>query len=111
MVCVTAFDGARPGDDGESRASKGRVCAGKGNDRILCFHVAAHQFVGLADADQFLHAGHLVQRARLDFGMVSRNADGSTLRARHGMGAVSQFLNLLANGAYLLFCGLRLHYD
>ena len=41
--------------------------------------------------------------------MVAGNADGSTLRARHGMGAISQRLDLLANRAYLLFGGVRLH--
>ena len=76
-----------------------------------CFDVAADQLVGLADADQFLHARHLVQRAGLDFATVSGNADGGALRARHGVGAVAQFLDLLANGAYLLFRGLRLHHD
>ena len=76
-----------------------------------CFDVAADQFVRLADADQFLHARHLFQRAGLDFAMVSGDADGGALRARHGVGAVSQFLDLLANGADLLFRGLRLHYD
>ena len=75
------------------------------------FHVAAHQLVGLADADQFLHARHLVQRAGFDFAAISGDADGGALRARHGMGAVAQLLDLLANRAYLLFRGLRLHHD
>ena len=76
-----------------------------------CFDVAADQFVRLADADEFLHARHLVQRAGLDFAAVSGDADGGALRARHGVGPVSQLLDLLANGAHLLFGGVRLHDD
>ena len=92
-------------------SAEGGVGARKSYDRVFRFDVAADQFVGLADADQFLHAGHLVQRAGLDFAAVSGDADGGALRAGHGMGAVSQFLDLLANGAYLLFRGLRLHHN
>ena len=105
------FDGARSGDDGQSGPAEGGVRAGKSDDRVFLFDVAADQFVGLADADEFLHARHLVQRARFDFATVSRDADGGALRARHGVGPVAQFLDLLANRADLLFRGLRLHYD
>ena len=78
---------------------------------FFSFDVAAHQLVRLADANEFLNALHLIQRAWLDFAAVSGDADGSTLRSRHGVSAVSQFLDLLANGAYLLFRGLRLHHN
>jgi hypothetical protein len=49
--------------------------------------------------------------AGFDFAPVSGNSDGGALRARHGMGPVAQFLDLFANGADLLFRGLRLHHD
>ena len=62
-------------------------------------HVAADQFVGLADADEFLHARHFVQRAGLDFAPIPGDADGGALRARHGVGPVAQLLDLPANRA------------
>ena len=85
------------------------VGAGKADDGVLFFHVAADQFVGLADPDDFLHARHLFERALLDFALVAGDADGGALRARHGMGAVAECFDFLANGAHLLFRGMRLH--
>ena len=108
---VAIFDGAGPGDDGQIRdRRRWRPCR-ESDDRVFLFDVAADQFVRLADADQFLHARHLVQRAGFDFATISGDADGGALRARHGVGPVAQFLDLLANGADLLFGGLRLHHD
>ena len=65
----------------------------------------------MRDLDDFLHARHLFERALLDFALVAGDADGGALRARHGVRAISQLLNFLANGAHLLFGGLRLHDD
>ncbi len=96
-------------------ASPGTADGGCGsretNDRIVLLDVAADQFVRLRNLDHFLHAGHLFQRALLDFALVAGDADGGALRARHGVGAISQLLNFLTNGAHLLFRGLRLHDD
>ncbi len=108
---LAVLDGARSGDDGQSGTAECGVRAGKSDDRVFLFDVAADQFVRLADADQFLHARHLVERAGLDLATISGDADGGALRARHGVGPVAQFLDLLANRADLLFGGLRLHYD
>ena len=50
---------ARPGP------ANGGVRPCKTDDGIVELDVAADQFVGLADADEFLDAGHLFERARL----------------------------------------------
>ena len=83
--------------------------AGKPDDRVLFFNVAADQFVGLADPDDFLHARHVVERALLDLALVARDADRRARGAGHGMCPVSERLDPLTNGAYLLFRGMRLH--
>ena len=77
------------------------VGAGKLMTVFLILDVAADQLVRFADADEFLHAWHFFERARLYFPAVASNADGRALRARHGMGAVSQALDFLANRPHL----------
>ena len=44
-----------------------------------------------------------------DLALVAGDADGGALRAGHGVGAVSERFDFLADGADLLFGGLRLH--
>ena len=108
---LAIFDGAGSGDDGESGSAEGGVRARESDDRVFLFDVAADQFVGLADADQFLHSWHFVQSAGFDFAAISGDSDGGALCPRHGVGPVTQLLDLLANRAYLLLRGLRLHHD
>ncbi len=43
--------------------------------------------------------------------VLSGDADGGALRSRHGVGAVPERFDFLANGADLFFGGLRLHDD
>ena len=76
---------------------------------VVGLGVATDQLVGFGDADDFLHAGHFVQRPGFDLALIAGDADGGALRAGHGVGAVSKRFDFLANGAYLLFGGLRLH--
>ena len=106
-----AFDAARSGDDGEVGASDGGGRIGKLDDGVVGLRVAADQFVGLGDANDFLHSGHFFERAGVDFALVAGDADGGALRAGDGVGAVSKRFDFLANGADLLFGGLRLHDD
>ena len=85
-------------------AANGGVRAGEADDGVFFLHVAADQFVGLADADDFLHAGHFFQGAGLDFALVAGDADGGALRARAWRARDTQVtLDLFANGAHLLF--------
>src|SRR5208282_5190188 len=109
---LAALDAARPSNDGQVGASDAdarSIRAGKIDDSVVGLGVATHQFVGLRNFDDFLHARHLFQRAGLDFSLVAGDADGGALRSGHGVGAVSERFDFLANGAHLLFGGLRLH--
>ena len=84
------FNGARAGYDTQVASAKTAVASGKADYRIVFFGVAAYQLVRLADLYDFLHAGHLFQRARLHGPFVARNADGRALRPGDGMRAISQ---------------------
>ena len=84
---------------------------GKLKDRVVGLGIAADQLIGLGNADHFLHARQIVERALIDFALIPGNADGGALRARDGMGAVSKRFDFLADRADLLFGGLRLHDD
>src|SRR5579862_2361307 len=108
---VVILNGAGTRNDGQARSAESSIRARKRYDGVFGLDVSADQFVGLADADEFLHPRHFVQGAGFDFAAVSRDADGGALRTRHGVSPVSQFFNLAANGADLLLGGLRLHHD
>ena len=108
---VAALDGAGAGDDGEVGAADGDGEFGKLDDRVVGLGVAADKFVGLGDADDFLHARHFFERPGFDLALVAGDADGGALRAGHGVGAVSERFDFLADGADLLFGGLRSHDD
>ena len=88
----------------------GGVGAGKVNDRVFCLHVAADELVRLADADHFLDARHLFERAGLHFALIPGDADGGALRPGDGVSAVAQLLDFFTNRAHLLFGGVRLHH-
>src|SRR5260370_19133780 len=77
-------------------------------DRVFWFYIAAHQLVGFADSNDFLHAGHLIE-ADLDHALVAGNADGGPLRPRDAVCPQPVRLDLSTYGAHLLFGGLRLH--
>src|SRR5271157_4782932 len=81
------------------------------DDRVVGLGVPADQFVRFRDADNFLHARHFFERPGFDLTLVAGDADGGALRAGHGVGAVSESFDLLANGADLVFGGLRFHDD
>ena len=106
-----ALDGARPGDNGQSRTTDRGCRSRKADDRVVFLDVAADQFVGLRDLDDFLHARHFFERALFDFSLVAGDADGGAGGARHGVGAVAQLLDFLADIAHLLIGGVRLHDD
>src|SRR5579872_3548790 len=104
-----AFNRARSGNDGEGWSADCRIGSGKANDSVFFLHIAADELVGLGDLDDFLHARHFFERALLDFALVAGDADGGARRAGHGVRAVSELFDFFANGADLLFSGLRLH--
>ena len=61
----SAFHSARPRDHGERWAADGGIAARECDDGVIRFDIAADEFIRLGDSDQFLHAGHLVERAWL----------------------------------------------
>src|SRR5207253_10548965 len=110
--CLLAiFNGARPGNDREILSANRSRSARKANDGVFFFDVAADQLVRLRYPDDFLHARHIVQRALLDFALVARDADRGAGSSGHGVRPVSERLDSLTDGAYLLFRGMRLHHD
>src|SRR5580692_74676 len=107
---LPALNGARPGDNRESRATNRGIAARETNDGVLFPEVAADQLVRLGNADHFLHARHLFQRAGLDLTLISSDADRSPLRPRDGVSAVAERFDLLADGPHLRFARVRLHH-
>src|SRR5277367_6742360 len=79
------------------------------DDRVIGLGVATDQLVRLGYANHFLHARHFIERPRFHFSFIASDADGGTLRARHGVRPVSKRFDFLANGADLFFSSLRLH--
>ncbi len=106
---VAALDGARAGHDGNLVAADGGVGIGEADDRVFFLEIAADQLVGLADADDFLHARHLVEGAGIKLGLVAGDADGGALRAGHGVRAEAQTLDSFAYLAHVLFGSVRFH--
>ena len=106
-----AFDGAGPGDDGQVAPADGGVGAGEADDGVFFFYVAAGEFVGLGDADDFGDSGELFDVAAVHFALVAGDADGSALRSGQGMGAEAQCFNVVADRLNFFRRGLRLHHD
>jgi hypothetical protein len=73
--------------------------------------VATHQLVRLGDANDFLHAGHFIERAGFDLTFVAGDANGCSLCARDGVSAIAEAFDFLADGANLLFSRVRLHHN
>ena len=108
---LTRLDAARPGDHRDFFAAESGVRIGEANHRVLFLQFAADQLVGLADADDFLHAIERLNRAGLYFAAVSRNADGGALGPGNGVRAQPQALNFLANGLHVGLRRVGLQYD
>ena len=82
---------------------------GKVNDRVLLLYIAADQLVGLRDPDHLRDAGEFFEVALIDGAAVAGDADGGALRARHGVGAKAQQLNLFADCLDFFRRCLRFH--
>jgi hypothetical protein len=108
---LAALDGAGSGHDCQPWSSNCRRGSGKADHGVVFLHIAANQLVGLRNANDFLDPGHLLQRALLDLAFVAGDADGGALRAGHGVCAIAEAFDFLADAAYLFFGGLRLHDD
>ncbi len=108
---LAALDGAWSRNNCQPCAADRGRRARKSNDCVVFLKIAAHQFVGLRNLDDFLHARHFFQRALLHFTLVSGDADGGALRARHGVCAIAQLLDFFANAPHLLFGSVRFHDD
>ena len=106
---LAALDGAGTGDDGQIAAADGGVGSRKADDGVFFFHVAAGEFVGLGDADDFGDAGERFKIAAIDFALVAGDADGGALGAGKRVGAEAQLLNVFADRLDLLRRGLRFH--
>ena len=91
--------------------ANGRVASRKCNDRVVGLDVAADELVGLRNTNEFLHARHFVESARLDHAGIAGDANGSALLPRHGVRTIAERLDLLADGPDLLVRGLGLHHD
>ena len=100
---------ARASNDRESRSAESGSGARETDHRVFFFHIAADQLVRLRDLNDFLHARHFFKRALFDFALVAGNANGGAGCARHGMRAIAELFDFLADGADLVFAGLRLH--
>src|SRR5262249_14554120 len=105
------LDRAGPGNNAQIAAAKTSIAARKMDYRVFFLHVAADQLVGLADADGFLHARHLIQAANLHGARITSNANGRALRAGNWVSTITKGLDLFTDGTYLLFRGVRLHHD
>ncbi len=81
-----ALDGAGAGDDGQVAPADGGVGSRKADDGVFFFYVAAGQFVGFRDADDFRDTGERFKVAAVDFALVAGDADGGALRSGKGMG-------------------------
>src|SRR5215467_3178141 len=78
-------------------------------DGVFFFGVAADQLVGFANRDAFHDAGEGLQSAQVNFTLITGDTDGGANRARNGVRLEAEAFNALADGAYLLLSGMRLH--
>ncbi len=85
------------------------VAAGEANDRVFFFHVAAGEFVGFGDADDFLDAGERFEISAIDLALIAGDANGGALGAGKGMGTETQLDNVIADGLDLFRRSLRFH--
>src|SRR5208282_6372896 len=82
---------------------------GNADDGVLEFDVTADEFVGLADRNAFDDARHRFERANVHGALIAGDADCRASGARNGQRLVAKRLDSLANGANLVFGGMRLH--
>ena len=85
--------------------------SGDAEDGVFGFHVAADEFVGLADGDAFDDAGERFEDAEVDRAVVAGDADGGACGAGNGMGFEAEAFDACADGADLLLGGVGLHDD
>src|SRR5258708_6748597 len=105
------FNGARSSDNSDVTTAKTCVGAGKTDNSVVFFYVAADQFVGLGDVDNFLHAGHLFQTSGFHRALISSYANSGPLLTRNGVSAIAKSLDFFADRAHLLFRCVCAHYD
>src|SRR5579859_4553247 len=103
-----ALDGTRTGNDGQFGSADRSFPIWEAYDSVILLYIAAHQLVGLADGNDFLHAGHLIQ-ANFHHALVAGDADGGALRSGNAVRPQPVSLDFFTYGAHLLFSGLRLH--
>ena len=82
---------------------------GKADNGIVLPEIAADQLVRLGYTDDFLHAGHFIERAGFDFALIAGDADGGSLSSGNGVCAVSQCFDLFADRADFVGGGVRPH--
>ena len=102
---------SRAGDDGQVAAADGGVSSGEADDGVFFLYVAAGEFVGLGDADDFSDSGERFQIAAIHFALVAGDADGGALGSGKRMGAEAQLFDMVADRLNLFRRGLRLHHD
>ncbi len=83
--------------------------SGKADDGVFFFHVAAGEFVGFGDADDFRNAGERFQVAAVDLALIAGDADGGALGSGKGMGTETQLHNVVADRLDLFRRSLRFH--
>jgi len=84
------FNRAWAGDNPQIAIAKAAVTAGEPYDRIFFLGITAYQLIRLADLYDFLHAGHLIQRALLHGPLVAGNANGRALRPGNGVRPITK---------------------
>jgi hypothetical protein len=107
------LDRAGATDNGHGFAAESHFAGRRwhADDRVFFLCVAAHKLIRLADGNAFDDTGHRFERADMDRAVIARDADGRAGRARNRMGAETERLDPVANGANLFFCRVGLHHD
>ncbi len=98
-----AFHRAWSGHYGQLGAANRGVGSGKVDYRVLGFDLAADQLVGLADAQNFLHARQVFENRRLVFARVANDGDAETLGAGADVRPQTERLDLSADSLHLVF--------
>jgi len=106
---VATFD--RTGAAAEHRLISAHRNPMHANNRVLVPHLAAHQFIGLRNANGLRHAGHSLEDHRIHGLLISGNADRGYLFSRHDVRAKSQVFDLHPHALDIRFGGESLHHD
>src|SRR5215813_1053473 len=108
---LARFDRARARHHDDVFSANRHVAVRKPNNSGVRLQITTHKFVGLTDANDFADAWHLLQASGFQSALIASDADCGSLSAGNGMGTQSKSFDLAANVAYLLFCGMGLHYN